>query len=100
MFGASGAEGGSGVERDAPTVEEDASRIVVSCDREKVSRIKQVAEKYGIGVDVVGETTAAQLEILLDGKVVISAPLAELSRAYEGALESALRTDPELVAAD
>ena len=31
--------------------------------------------------------------------VVISAAVAELSAAYEGALEAALRTDPELVAA-
>jgi len=31
---------------------------------------------------------------------VVSAPVAELSAAYEGALEAALRTDPELVAAE
>jgi len=31
---------------------------------------------------------------------VISATAAELSAAYEGALEATLRTDPELVAAD
>jgi phosphoribosylformylglycinamidine synthase len=79
---------------------EDASRIVVSCDPEQVSRIKQVAEKHGVGADLVGETTGEQLEISLDSKVVVSAPVAELSRSYEGALESALRTDPQLVAAD
>jgi hypothetical protein len=49
---------------------------------------------------VIGETIPDRLEIALDGKLMISAPVAELNAAYEGALESALRTDPELVTAD
>ena len=79
---------------------EDASRIVISCDPGNVARIKEVAERYGSTAEVIGETIPGQLEISLDGKVVISAPVSELSAAYENALESALRTDPELVAAD
>ncbi len=79
---------------------EDASRIVISCDPENVARIKEVAGKHGIAADVIGETIPDRLEISLDGKVVVSTPVLELSTAYEGALESALRTDPELVAAD
>ena len=79
---------------------EDASRIVVSCDPEQVSRIKEVAEQFGIAADVIGETVGDRLEISLDGAVVVSAAVSELSDAYEGALESALRADPELVAAD
>jgi phosphoribosylformylglycinamidine synthase II len=79
---------------------EDASRIVVSCDPANLSRIKEVAAKHGVLADVLGETIPDQLEISLDGKVVISAAVAELREAYENALESALRTDPELVAAD
>jgi phosphoribosylformylglycinamidine synthase len=79
---------------------EDASRIVLSCDPENVSRIQQVAEKYGIGADVLGETIPERLEISLDGTVVVSAGVSELNQAYETALESTLRTDPELVAAD
>jgi hypothetical protein len=46
-----------------------------------------------------GETIPEQLEISLDGHVVVSAPVSELGAAYESALESALRTDQELVAA-
>jgi hypothetical protein len=53
-----------------------------------------------VDAEVIGETIPDRLEISLDGKVVISAAVSELSAAYEGALESALRTDPELVAAD
>jgi phosphoribosylformylglycinamidine synthase subunit PurL len=76
---------------------EDASRILASCDPEHVSRIKQVAAKHGIAVDVIGETVSDTFEITLDGKAVISASITELSDGYEGALESALRTDPELL---
>ena len=78
---------------------EDSSRIVISCDPGHVARIKEVAEKHGAAADVIGETVPEQLEISLDGKVVVSAAVSELSEAYEGALESALRTDPELVTA-
>jgi phosphoribosylformylglycinamidine synthase subunit PurL len=79
---------------------EDASRIVVSCDPANVSRIKELAGKHGIAADPIGETVPDRLEISLDGKAVISASVTELSEAYESALEAALRTDPELVAAD
>jgi phosphoribosylformylglycinamidine synthase subunit PurL len=79
---------------------EDASRIVVSCVPEHVSRIQYVAEKHGITADVLGETIPERLEISLDGEVVVSAKVSELNQAYESALESILRTDPELVTAD
>ncbi len=77
---------------------EDASRIVVSCDPAQLSRLKGVAGKHGVAADVIGETTPDRLEVSLDGKPVISAVISELNEVYESALESALRTDPELVA--
>jgi phosphoribosylformylglycinamidine synthase subunit PurL len=79
---------------------EDASRILISCDPGQVARIKEVAETCGVAADVIGETIPERVEISLDGRVVISAAVSELSEAYEGALEAALRTDVELVAAD
>jgi phosphoribosylformylglycinamidine synthase subunit PurL len=79
---------------------EDASRIVISCDPANVSRIKEVAATNGISADVIGETATEKLDILLDGQMVVSAAISDLSEAYETALESALRTDAELVAAD
>jgi phosphoribosylformylglycinamidine synthase len=79
---------------------EDASRILVSCDLSKVERIKEVCSKYGIAADVVGETIPERLEIFLDGRSVISAAISDLNGPYESALQSALKTDPELVAAD
>jgi phosphoribosylformylglycinamidine synthase II len=79
---------------------EDASRIVVSCDPAQLSRIKEVTGKRGVATDVIGETIPDRLEVSLDGKPVISAVICGLSEVYESALESALRTDPELVEAD
>jgi phosphoribosylformylglycinamidine synthase len=77
---------------------EDSGRILLSCDPEHGKRIKEVAGKHGISAEAIGGTIADRLEISLDGKVVISAGVAELSAVYEGALESALRADVELVA--
>jgi phosphoribosylformylglycinamidine (FGAM) synthase-like enzyme len=79
---------------------EDASRIVISCDPASVARIKEVASKYHVIADVIGETTPEKLEMSLDGKIVVSNTVPDLTAAYESALQSALRTDPELVSAD
>jgi phosphoribosylformylglycinamidine synthase subunit PurL len=79
---------------------EDASRVVLSCDPEKLSRIKEVAGKHGLFVDTLGKTVSEQLEIKVDGKVVVSAAVADLKGEYENALERALKSDTELVAAD
>ncbi len=79
---------------------EDASRILLSCDPEKVSRIKEVAGQSGIAADVIGETIPGKLEIFLDSQLAVSALVSDLRQAYETALESALRTDSELIAGD
>jgi phosphoribosylformylglycinamidine synthase subunit PurL len=79
---------------------EDASRVVLSCDPIHLPRIQQVAEEYGVIADVLGETGSGKVEITVDGQLVISASVAELRQAYEGALESALQTEPSLAAAD
>ena len=75
---------------------EDASRIVISCDPSLVSAIKQIAAKHGIEADLLGETVPDVLEIKLDNKVVISAPVSLLHGAYEGSLQKALSTEPDL----
>jgi phosphoribosylformylglycinamidine synthase len=78
---------------------EDASRILLSCDPASVSRIKQIAEDYGIVAEVLGETIPERLEINLDGKAVVTANLSELNAGYEGALQAALAADPQAVVA-
>ncbi len=79
---------------------EDASRVVISCDQSNLSRIQQIAVKYGISSEQIGETGSEQIEIRLDGRVVVSAAAGELREAYEGALVKALQTEPKTVAAD
>ncbi len=72
---------------------EDASRVVISCDRSRLPGIKQVAEKYGLSAEEIGETVSEQFEIQQDDRVVVSATVSELRDSYEGALEQALRTE-------
>jgi phosphoribosylformylglycinamidine (FGAM) synthase-like enzyme len=72
---------------------EDASRVVISCDRENFGRIEQVALKYGVSAEIIGETAVDRVEIKLDGRVAVSAAISELRDVYEGALEKALRTE-------
>ena len=79
---------------------EDASRVVLSCDPLQLPRIQQVAEEYEVFADVLGETGSDRVEIAVDGQLVISASIAELREAYEGALERALHTEPSVAAAD
>ncbi len=79
---------------------EDASRIVISCDRSRLARIKEVAGKHSVSADALGETVLGTIEIKVDGQVVVSAKIAELRDEYEGALERALRSEPAAVAAD
>jgi phosphoribosylformylglycinamidine synthase len=77
---------------------EDASRIVISCDPTDVARIKEVAGKAGIFAESLGETVSGNLEIKVDGRVVMSASISELRDEYEGALERALRSEPAVAA--
>ncbi len=79
---------------------EDASRVVISCDHDKLSAIQQVALKYGIAADLIGETAPERMEVRLDGRTVVSAAISGLREAYEGALERALQTEPDTMAAD
>jgi phosphoribosylformylglycinamidine synthase len=79
---------------------EDASRVVISCDPIHLPRIQQVAEEYGVFADVLGETGSERVEIAVGEQNVISASIAELRQAYEGALERALLAEPIVAAAD
>ncbi len=79
---------------------EDASRIVLSCDPIHLPRIQQVAEEYGVIADLLGETGSDRVQITVDEQFVISASVLELQQAYEGALESALQTEPSVATAD
>ncbi len=79
---------------------EDASRIVISCDPANLARIKQLAAKYGISADLLGQTVIGTIEIKIEGQKSVSAKIAELRDVHEGALEKALRSEPALAAGD
>jgi len=79
---------------------EDASRVVLSCDPKHIKRIQQLAVQHGISAELIGETTSNTMEIFIDGKIAVSAPVADLRADFEGALERALRSDPAVMAAD
>jgi len=79
---------------------EDAGRILVSCDPDRVRAIQQLAQKYGIFADLLGETVPERLEIRLDGRLLIGANVSELKQEYEQALEVALGKEPMAVGAD
>jgi len=79
---------------------EDASRVVISCDPGHLARIQQLAGKYGVSAEPIGETVANEIEIRLDGSAAVSAAIGELRDVYESALQKALKADAQLVAAD
>jgi phosphoribosylformylglycinamidine synthase II len=91
---------GSGLPAEFVLFGEDTSRIVLSCDPANVARIQEIAQETGIVAEVIGETIPERLEISLDDQVAVSAAVSDLGQAYESALESTLRADPEVVAAD
>jgi phosphoribosylformylglycinamidine (FGAM) synthase-like enzyme len=91
---------GGGLPREFVLFGEDASRILLSCDAGTVPGIQEVAGKLGVVAEVIGETSSSgRVEILVDDRVCVSAAVAELRGDYEGALEAALRAEPETVAA-
>jgi phosphoribosylformylglycinamidine synthase II len=75
---------------------EDASRIVISCDPSRLTGIQQIAVKYGVSSEEIGETIPEKFEIKLDGRVVVSASVGELRKDFEGALERALKAESEV----
>jgi phosphoribosylformylglycinamidine synthase len=79
---------------------EDASRVIISCDQSNLTRIQQVAVKYGLSADGIGQTISDKVEIRLDGRTVVSASVKDLRDGYENAIESALKADPELIGSD
>jgi phosphoribosylformylglycinamidine synthase II len=75
---------------------EDASRIIISCDPIHLPRIQQIAAKFAVSSESIGETTPENFEIKLDGRPGVSVAVRELREAFEGALEKALKADLEV----
>ena len=72
---------------------EDASRILLSCDRNKTPNIQHLAVNFGLSAQTIGETVDGNLKISVDGQSVISALVIELKEAWSCALQQALDTE-------
>ncbi len=77
---------------------EDPSRVVASCAPENAARLREIAVKYGVAADLIGQTAPNNLEIAVDGRVAVSAAVSDLRRTWEEALEEALHADVTEVA--
>ncbi len=78
---------------------EDASRVLISCDPKQLGRIQEVGVRYGVAADPIGRTVPEKLEILIDGKAVVSARVSELKQVWGAALDEALAAEPMHVSA-
>jgi phosphoribosylformylglycinamidine (FGAM) synthase-like enzyme len=83
----------SGLSPELALFGESATRIVISCDPNKTSAIKQIAVESGLAADLLGQTNGNNLEISVDGKKVISARVSELREVWATALERALHVE-------
>src|SRR5262249_21686398 len=60
----------NGLFAEAVLFAEDASRVVITCDAQKIPDIKQVALKWGVAADRIGHSVPENLVISIDGRKV------------------------------
>jgi phosphoribosylformylglycinamidine synthase subunit PurL len=72
---------------------EDASRVLITCDRQKAEIIQRTAVKWGLRADRIGHTVPEKLSIKVDGKPAVSASVSELREVWDSALSQALHAE-------
>jgi len=72
---------------------ETPSRIVVSISKDKLSVLEQIAEKYSISYQVLGNVSGKRLTIEYKGTPIIDLPLSTLSNTWRNAIPSRLNKD-------
>ncbi len=72
---------------------EPASTVLVSTHPSNASTIESLAGKHNFFTARIGTTGGARLEILVDGELLISAPLSELRKPWASALEASLHDE-------
>jgi phosphoribosylformylglycinamidine synthase II len=72
---------------------EEASRVLITCDRKKAEDIKRTAVKWGLRADRIGRTIPEKLEIKIDGNTVVSAAVSEMKEVWDTALPRALHAE-------
>jgi phosphoribosylformylglycinamidine synthase len=72
---------------------EDASRVLITCDPKNTENIQRIALQWGLQAVRVGRTVPNNLQIGLDGEVVVSAAVSELQKVWDTALVRALHAE-------
>jgi phosphoribosylformylglycinamidine synthase subunit PurL len=83
----------NGLFTEAVLFAEDASRIVITCDSKKAQDIQQVAIKWGVRADRIGQTVPENLVIKVDGHTAVTALVSDLRQQWETALPRALHAE-------
>lgn len=76
---------------DALLFGESQSRVVLSCSKDKLAKIKALAAKHKAPLAAIGTVGGDNLEISFQGKKAISVPVAKMRDTWANALEKALK---------
>lgn len=71
---------------------EDASRVLISCDANKAGIIQEIAIKWHVRAARIGRTVPEHLKIAIDGKTAVMASVSELRQVWHSALTQHLET--------
>jgi phosphoribosylformylglycinamidine synthase subunit PurL len=83
----------SGESETSTLFEESATRVILSCPTANVEKVRNIAGDHGCAITPLGVTAARKLDIRLNGKSVLSEPVADLRQAWAVALESMLHDE-------
>jgi phosphoribosylformylglycinamidine synthase len=76
--------------KDALLFGESQSRIILSCSKEFVDEIRDIAERNNAPFQIIGQTGGKEFRILDDRGEVINLPLREISERWSSSLGSFL----------
>ncbi|MGG1401345.1 phosphoribosylformylglycinamidine synthase subunit PurL [Bacillus salipaludis] len=72
---------------------ETQSRIVLSVLKEHVGKVQEIAKLMEVPIIEIGKVRGKELSISHNGKIVISQPIADLSKAWRNAIPDIMQSD-------
>ena len=91
MLGASIELKKGGIRKDELLFGEAPSRIVLTLDKDNLTKLQDIASKNNISCQVIGAVEGNSLNIKIDGAVAINAPVSKLNEAWRNAITSRLK---------
>ena len=91
MLGASIELKKDGIRKDELLFGEAPSRIVLTLDKDNLTKLQDIASKNNISCQVIGAVEGNSLNIKIDGAVAINAPVSKLNEAWRNAITSRLK---------